>query len=119
MKMERIPHVVQAVLEGGVSIPRSMLASLVADFRDKAPRRRLIAAPDLEGSLTGREWNVLDLLRRGYSTREIAGSLYISDVTVRTHVAAILRKLEAPDRASLRHVADRLLHSPRRLSRAS
>jgi len=119
MQMERIPHVVQAVLEGGASIPRGLLASLVADFRDSAPRRRPIAAPTLGGSLSGREWNVLDLLRRRRSTREIAASLYISDVTVRTHVAAILRKLEAPDRASLLQGADRLLDSPLRLSHAS
>jgi DNA-binding NarL/FixJ family response regulator len=119
IRMERLPHVVQDVLDGGVAIPRAMLASLVADFRDNAPRRRPIATPDLGGSLTGREWHVLDLLRRGCSTREIAGSLYISEVTVRTHVARLLKKLEAPDRASLLHVADRLLDSPLQLARAS
>jgi DNA-binding NarL/FixJ family response regulator len=119
MKMERIPQVVHAVLEGNAAIPRGLMASLVADFRDSAPRRRPIAASDLGGCLTSREWHVLDLLRRGCTTRETADRLYLSEVTIRTHVASILRKLEVPDRAAAFRVAARLLDSPYALSQAS
>ena len=57
--------------------------------------------------LTNREWQVLDLMRDGLTTREIASRLYIARVTVRTHISSILRKLHVPDREAairlLRH----------------
>jgi two-component system, NarL family, nitrate/nitrite response regulator NarL len=43
---------------------------------------------------------VLDLLRRGLSTAEIADRLFVSRATVRSHIAAVLRKLRVPDRES-------------------
>jgi DNA-binding NarL/FixJ family response regulator len=48
--------------------------------------------------LTSREWQTLELMRQGLSTAEIAERLYVSPVTVRTHIAAILRKLQVTDR---------------------
>jgi DNA-binding NarL/FixJ family response regulator len=48
--------------------------------------------------LTSREWQVLDLLRHGLATSEIARRLFVSPATVRSHVAAVLRKLRVPDR---------------------
>jgi two-component system nitrate/nitrite response regulator NarL len=41
---------------------------------------------------------VLDFLRQGLATHEIAKRLYVSPATVRSHVAAVLRKLRVPDR---------------------
>jgi two-component system response regulator DegU len=98
------------------------MAFLVADFRDSSARRRPVAAADLGGQLTSREWQILDLLQQERSTREIAARLYISEVTVRTHVASILRKLELPDRAALCLVEQGLHHADSRdrgLARAS
>jgi DNA-binding NarL/FixJ family response regulator len=42
---------------------------------------------------------VLDLMRDGLSTGEIAGRLVISDVTVRRHIGAVLKKLRVQSRA--------------------
>jgi two-component system, NarL family, nitrate/nitrite response regulator NarL len=60
-------------------------------------RRRL-----LDGSggtrLSEREFQVLDLLEGGATTAEIANQLFIAPVTVRSHVTAICRKLNLPDR---------------------
>jgi DNA-binding NarL/FixJ family response regulator len=50
--------------------------------------------------LSRRESEVLDLLRRGLATAEIAERLDISPVTVRRHVGLLLRKLGVPDRAA-------------------
>jgi DNA-binding NarL/FixJ family response regulator len=50
--------------------------------------------------LTSREWEVLDLLRHSSETADIAERLSLSQATVRSHVAAILRKLRAPDRGA-------------------
>ena len=51
--------------------------------------------------LTGREQEVLRLVARGRSNREIAQELFISDKTVKTHVSNILGKLHLEQRTQL------------------
>jgi two-component system NarL family response regulator len=49
-------------------------------------------------SLTGRELDVLRLIVDGKSNKEIGGSLFISEATVKTHINSILSKLGVSDR---------------------
>jgi NarL family two-component system response regulator LiaR len=51
-----------------------------------------------EGGLTAREQEVLDLIANGLSNRDIAGKMFISEKTVKTHVSNILSKLHLEDR---------------------
>lgn len=51
--------------------------------------------------LTDRERDVLALVAKGLSNTEIGGRLYISPATVKTHIARVLTKLNARDRAQL------------------
>jgi DNA-binding NarL/FixJ family response regulator len=74
-----------------------------------APRRRA-AEPRLPGFLvdrgvTAREAEVLDLIAERLSNREIAERLFLSPRTVEKHVAALLAKLGAGDRAALARLA--------------
>jgi DNA-binding NarL/FixJ family response regulator len=94
----RLPHALEGVLRGEAALPRSLVMRVVAEFR-RRPQRRLTSRADLQ-NLTVREWEVLELLAEGHTTAEIANRLFISRATVRTHVASILRKLRAPDRAT-------------------
>jgi two-component system, NarL family, response regulator LiaR len=61
--------------------------------RPKSPREAATAEP-----LSERELEVLWLVARGMSNREIADRLVVSDATVRSHVSAILRKLQLASR---------------------
>ncbi len=51
--------------------------------------------------LSAREREVMRLIARGYSYREVAGELFISIKTVETHVSAVLRKLQLSSRHEL------------------
>jgi DNA-binding CsgD family transcriptional regulator/tetratricopeptide (TPR) repeat protein len=62
--------------------------------------------------LTAREAEVLDLLARGYTNREIAATLVISVKTASVHVSHILRKLGAPNRLEAAAIAHRLAPPP-------
>jgi DNA-binding NarL/FixJ family response regulator len=92
----RLPHALRGVLSGEAALPRGLVAKLVEEFRgrERTPSRGV--GPT--ASLTSREWEVLELLRQGLSTADIATRLFVTPVTVRTHVAAVLRKLKVDSR---------------------
>jgi len=95
---KRLPAVVRAVLLGEPAIPRPLVAVLMNRLRGAGAKRHLVA-PDGRGvDLTSREWEVLDCMREGLSTREIAANLLIADVTVRRHIGAVLKKLHVQSR---------------------
>jgi two-component system, NarL family, nitrate/nitrite response regulator NarL len=97
MPFESLGDELAGVLDGRVALPPELVGRLVEEFRDSSPRRRaLLGANDAQ--LTSREWQVLDYLRQGLATGDIARRLYVSPATVRSHVAAVLRKLRVPDR---------------------
>jgi len=74
------------------SVTRRLLATVVA--RLPAP-----AAPPPElDELTAREREILLLIARGYSNAEIASSLFLSELTVKSHVSHLLSKLRLRDR---------------------
>jgi DNA-binding NarL/FixJ family response regulator len=58
--------------------------------------------------LTGRERDVLDLLARGLGTAEIGARVYLSERTVKNHVASVLAKLNATNRAHAVAIALRM-----------
>jgi DNA-binding NarL/FixJ family response regulator len=95
---ERLPLALRGVLSGEAAVPRRLVAVLIEEFRERKRRRRIPLVGRRSVELTDREWEVLESMRLGWTTEQIAERFFISPVTVRTHIASILRKLHVPDR---------------------
>ncbi len=124
---ERWPEAHVLVLttsDSGADILRAVEAGATGYVLKDAPREELfravraaaegkpLLAPDVaahlmdrvrwpsEEVLSGREIEVLELVSRGKSNKEIAGDLWISETTVKSHLLHVYNKLGATDRAS-------------------
>lgn len=95
---EALLRAVRSANDGELAMPRGMAARLVHRLVDAS--RPLAGSNDPAlATLTGREAEVLRLLTKGLTDREIADALTISPRTVETHVSSILHKLGARNRA--------------------
>ncbi len=83
-------------LHGEVAASPKLVADVVAELR-RVPQGGIGMRP-VRSILTAREWEVLDLISLGRTTRQIADELVLSDETVRTHVKNLMRKLGASSR---------------------
>lgn len=85
VKFDELVTAIRCVHAGGNCFPPALLNHIAARARRKP--------------LTPREIETLDLLRRGFSNKDIGQVLEISENTAKFHVRAILAKLEVTDRA--------------------
>ncbi len=92
---EDLLSAVHVIDRGDALLDPSITRAVISEFARRAPRTDL--AGKLE-DLTAREREVLELLARGLSNAEIAASFVVSEGTVKTHVASVLRKLGLRDR---------------------
>jgi DNA-binding NarL/FixJ family response regulator len=98
ISVEEVASAIRAVVQGQSLISPSMASKLLNEFnslaRQAADRREQLPAP----VLTARELEVLKLVARGMSNRDVADQLYISENTVKNHVRNILEKLHLHSR---------------------
>lgn len=98
---------VRVVAAGDALIQPSVMRRLVETFvaaRPRVSREGALGADERAAalaSLTDREREILVLAARGLSNDEIASDLFISPATVKTHLARIMAKTDAHDRAQL------------------
>jgi DNA-binding NarL/FixJ family response regulator len=92
---ERLPLALRGVLDGEAALPRHLVALLVEEFRQRNRQKRLRLVRREGDGLTSREQEVLELMRSGLSTHEIAEHLGVALAIVKADRAAILRKLRA------------------------
>lgn len=91
----RIPEILERVVSGEAVAPASLVQQMVGTM----PRRLRASLAGQQPPLTSREWEVLELLAEDYTTAEISERLFVAEVTVRSHIGAILHKLGVKDRA--------------------
>jgi DNA-binding NarL/FixJ family response regulator len=87
---------IRSVASGDALLAPSVTRRLIEEFVRSAPD--LGAPPAGMQDLTPRETEVLQLIAGGLSNAEIAKELYVSETTVKTHVAHVLMKLRLRDR---------------------
>jgi DNA-binding NarL/FixJ family response regulator len=89
---------VRVVASGDGLLSPGVTRRLIAEF---AVRARAPALSAGLGELTAREREVVGLVASGLSNEDIARRIYVSQSTVKTHVARAMTKLTARDRAQL------------------
>jgi DNA-binding NarL/FixJ family response regulator len=96
---EDLIRAVRVVARGEALLSPSVTRRLITKLASQ-PQRAPAPGPSLS-RLTEREREVLALVAEGLSNEEIAGRLYLSPLTSKTHVSRIMTKLDARDRAQL------------------
>ncbi|AFH60779.1 response regulator [Paenibacillus caseinilyticus] len=114
MPSEAIVSSIQTVYNGGTVLQSEITAMLLGELQKMSEWNRGQPAllgtnePAALGGLTEREKEILALLGRGFNNKEIAGSLVITEGTVKNHVSNLIAKLGLRDRTqaalySVRH----------------
>jgi len=89
---DRLRRIVAALAANEAVIPRAMVLELMMELRGGGGG---------SDALTGREAQVLGMLRRGHTTAAIAERLEIAPVTVRRHISELVHKLGVENRSAL------------------
>ncbi|MFJ5306393.1 response regulator [Streptomyces sp. NPDC088350] len=92
---------IRTVASGDSLLSPLATRTLITRFLATPVQGTRLAAPDRLGALTAREREIMAMAAEGHSNDEIAEKLYVSPLTVRTHVHRAMTKLDARDRAQL------------------
>ncbi|MFF3410536.1 response regulator [Streptomyces sp. NPDC002742] len=101
MALDDILAAIHVVAAGDALIAPGVTRRLIADFIGRRPAAPPERSPRPVEGITEREREVLTLVGRGRSNTEIAGDLFITVATAKSHVSRLLTKLGARDRVQL------------------
>ena len=93
---EKLAEAIRVAARGETFLQPSVAAKVVAEFARLS--RKTVTIDNVIEPLSEREIEILRLIAQGASNREIAGTLFLAEGTVKNHVTSILGKLEARDR---------------------
>jgi DNA-binding NarL/FixJ family response regulator len=94
---EKLAEAIRVASRGETFLQPSVAAKVVAEFSRLSRKTALYSNPLIE-PLSERELEILRLIAKGESNKEIAGKLFLAEGTVKNHVTNILGKLDARDR---------------------
>ena len=94
---EQLVDAIMIVSRGDALLSPSITRRVIEEFVRRPPASARRIPPELE-ELTAREREMLGLIAKGLSNAEIARAAFVSETTVKTHVAHILMKLRLRDR---------------------
>ena len=95
--LEELVRAIEALAQGGAYFSSSMFTKVLQEFTHLARRRDLQEAKGID-ALTDREKDVLRLVARGATNKDIAEALIITENTVKVHLRNILDKLQLRNR---------------------
>ncbi len=99
MASAQLIYAMDEVASGKVYLPSALSSRFFEYFQNSYKEENAISEEEnLLTYLTGREEEVLELLTQGNNYKAIAGKLFISETTVKTHVNNIFQKLQVNDR---------------------
>ncbi len=94
---EQLVDAIRVVAAGDALLAPAITRRVIEEFVSRPPASARRPAPGLD-ELTARELEMLRYVARGLSNAEIAAAAFVSETTVKTHVAHILMKLRLRDR---------------------
>ena len=95
---EQLVEAIHVVARGDALLSPTITRRVIEEFIRRPPSTIPMTRPAKLDELTARELEVLGFMARGLSNAEIAKDLFVSETTVKTHVARILTKLGLRDR---------------------
>ena len=95
---EQLVAAIHVVASGDALLSPAITKRVIEEFIRRPPSSIATAPSPKVAELTARELEVLGFMARGLSNAEIARDLFVSETTVKTHVARILMKLDLRDR---------------------
>jgi DNA-binding NarL/FixJ family response regulator len=93
--LKQLTDAIRTLKAGGTLIKPAVTERILRGLQQARPEFPSLSPPD---PLTERETEVLRLMVAGYSNREIAGAIGVSEGTVKNHVSSILSKIGVRDR---------------------
>ena len=95
---EQLISAIHVVASGDALLSPAITKRVIEEFIRRPPSTIATQPSPAVAELTARELEVLGFMARGLSNAEIAKDLFVSETTVKTHVARILMKLDLRDR---------------------
>ena len=99
----KLLHQIEVVKDGGVVFDQKIYQRIVQMIQNGRNGKM-----SNQGNLTEREINIVHLIAKGFSNRQIAHSMYLSENTVKSHIQNIMRKMAVSNRVEVINEATRI-----------